>query len=131
MYTLVYKSRTYLTFDETDLEEIFEVAYLKNRQHKVTGCLYYSIPHVIQLLQGEEKSVQQLYKNILKDKRHHSVSTLISEDYPTLLFPDWGLTRVVLTERQTDVHNKFLSIIANPQAENLIRDLVWIHFNTG
>lgn len=131
VYTLVYKSRLYPNCSVLDIEDILKCSTSKNKQHKITGGLYVCIPYIIQLLQGEQKSVEQLYENISRDKRHHSISVIMSENYPGALFPSWNMKHVILNENKPWAYSKFISIITRHHHEKLIPDLMRIDFQVS
>ena len=127
MYTLIYKSQFCSGISLIDVDNIHMISQAKNREYQITGCLYFTIPYVIQILQGKQECVMRLYNNINKDRRHHSVSLLMSEDYPTQLFPRWSMRKVRIHNEET--YLRFIHIFEGRFTSNLISDLVAISFD--
>ncbi|WP_276167366.1 BLUF domain-containing protein [Zobellia alginiliquefaciens] len=99
MYTLTYHSKAIDTLVQTDIEDILQVARSFNASQGITGCLIYYDDRFIQILEGPEMKVKELYENIKKDKRHDAV-TLFSEDLiAERNFPDWGMAYFPVNEQ--------------------------------
>ena len=71
--------------------EIFRVARKNNAQNKITGALSYRNGHYIQILEGEELVVDQLFSKISNDRRHEEVTVLINQSIVKRSFPDWDM----------------------------------------
>lgn len=63
---------------------------LNERRH-VTGVLVYGDGQFMQVLEGEEKIVRDLYARIAQDKRHHNIFKLADKAIATRTFPDWSM----------------------------------------
>ncbi|MFC4097285.1 BLUF domain-containing protein [Euzebyella saccharophila] len=98
MYTLTYESQANPDLKNSDIEEILKTARAFNSDNGITGCLIYYLGKFIQILEGPEEKVKELYSNIEKDKRHKKVN-LFSEDTITERnFPDWGMAYYPIDE---------------------------------
>jgi len=53
--------------------------------------LLYSDGNIIQVLEGEQEIVQDIYKKISKDSRHHSIIRLKEGELAERNFPDWSM----------------------------------------
>ena len=91
MYELIYTSvaRRYLTHSE--VEEMVESARSKNQRLGITGLLLYSKYEFIQLLEGEERVVRQLFEEIQADSRHDSVTSFYEGYIEKRGFDGWSM----------------------------------------
>ena len=62
-----------------------------NPQVEVTGCLVSGMNSYLQLLEGFETSVDQLYLKISKDTRHANIKILNEENIENRLFTTWSM----------------------------------------
>lgn len=78
--------------NETELIEILSKANLINSQKNITGFLLYMDGTFAQVLEGDEKTVIDLYSNkIAKDNRHHDCMVLVERTVPSREFPEWSM----------------------------------------
>lgn len=94
LYELIYTS---VAVDEPDVEAILAACLQQNPRHEITGCLVYdSVRHTfIQLFEGPEEAVDQLYRNICSDTRHDNLYLLHRGTIGKRSFPDWHMRYVV------------------------------------
>ena len=57
----------------------------------MTGLLVFSGGRFMQLIEGADRTILDLYANIRKDPRHHRVMRLIYEPAADRLFADWAM----------------------------------------
>ncbi len=95
---LLYASRATDTIDEALLHEILEGSRARNQEHGITGILsVYSEGGVfLQALEGSRTSVNTLYGNLVRDRRHVDVTILHYEDIEERYFASWRMGRVDL-----------------------------------
>lgn len=92
---LIYTSVAVRDMSKADLEDILSAALKRNAELDVTGLLAYfrETREFIQLLEGEEAAVLDLYHNaIARDARHRSVEIFFIEQEPKRIFPDWRMS---------------------------------------
>jgi len=77
--------------NDDDLVSLLRQARARNDRHRITGMLLYKDGHFMQVLEGEEASVEKVFADILKDRRHKSVDKLRSEYIQYRNFPDWTM----------------------------------------
>lgn len=90
MKQLIYHSRPF-GFDEAMLAGILFQARRNNLKEEVTGALVCRHDLYIQLIEGPEYSIDQLYSCILTDDRHYDVSLVHSSQVAERMFPDWEM----------------------------------------
>lgn len=79
---VVYRSRQVGGLDPgVIVDEIALPAMRKNRSLFITGCLWFDRSSFIQILEGPDQAVADMYARILNDARHTDVETLL-EDSP-------------------------------------------------
>lgn len=98
MLELVYKSKASSAINQDEIIKILETAEKFNQSNGLTGCLIYHKGYFIQLLEGEEKVLKDLYSKILKDNRHTEIELLYEKNKEQRNFDDWGMAFVNLDE---------------------------------
>ena len=88
---LLYISDALRPMTREDLEAIRSVSSLNNARQGITGVLFYSAGHFVQLLEGEPKVIRDLYDKIVKDPRHFHPKLLIERPAEKRLFTDWDM----------------------------------------
>jgi hypothetical protein len=73
------------------LQQIIRHSELSNRLSGISGILMCQGPHVLQLLEGEQKAVESLFNRISADPRHADVQKLLLKPVNKRLFPEWGM----------------------------------------
>jgi len=91
MYHLVYVSHAAQAFHEADLLAILNESRANNKKKEITGMLLYLQERFIQVLEGDEKVVNELYEEIRKDPRHKKVTLILEGNSPNRLFKDWSM----------------------------------------
>jgi hypothetical protein len=92
MYFLIYSSYAVPGFKEDDLKLMLIQAREKNKEHRVTGMLLYFDGKFLQLIEGEQQIIKQLYQNILNDQRHTKVTLLKDGEIDVPFFADWSMS---------------------------------------
>jgi len=91
LYYLIYTSTPARPMSDGELQELLNVAREVNARFDVTGMLI-GLPEVfIQLIEGPKAHIEQLYRNIEKDKRHFRIITLREGVIDARFFPDWAM----------------------------------------
>lgn len=89
MYFLIYSSYTSIQFSDNDLKALLKQSRENNKKSGISGMLLFLGWQFLQLLEGEEEAVKNLYNAICKDERHKSI-VLLDEGYTEdRIFPDW------------------------------------------
>jgi hypothetical protein len=88
---LVYVSTAIVPFSPSELAELMLVSRCNNRRLGITGLLLYAGGNFIQALEGQEEAVGALYRTIVEDPRHHSITPLVRSPLEHRLFPRWAM----------------------------------------
>jgi hypothetical protein len=91
MYHLVYISQARENMTLTTLVVLLMQARALNERHHVTGALVYGDGQFMQVMEGEEAVVKDLYTRVAKDARHYDVCTLAEGPIATRSFAQWSM----------------------------------------
>jgi len=97
MFELIYTSCAIDTIDEIGMAAILSTSRTFNLNNNITGCLLYHNNEFIQILEGDEIVVKQLYASILKDKRHNNILLLAEGLKQRRDFKNWNMAYHDLT----------------------------------
>lgn len=100
---LIYRSRALYPAPEVALEDILQIAALRNARLHVTGALGVAGSHYVQLLEGPPSALDDLMTSLRVDARHTDLDVLYRTGASTRLTPEWSMARVALTEHSTRV----------------------------
>ena len=88
---LIYVSSALKEQNDTELDAILESAVRHNRLQNITGMLLYAGGNFLQVLEGEDTDVDQIFSVIEKDPRHHGIIVLEREAIPARSFEQWSM----------------------------------------
>lgn len=94
MKAIMYKS---IPVESTTLEtyrQILERSIKANKEHNITGYLYVNKEKILQVIEGNDKNVEQLFENIQKDQRHCNITTVFERKINYRLMQDWSMAIV-------------------------------------
>jgi hypothetical protein len=76
---------------DDDLKDLLKKIRKKNGIRHVTGMLLYLDPFFMQVLEGEETMVNDLFNLIKQDSRHHKVSLIYKKPIEERYFSNWTM----------------------------------------
>lgn len=88
---ILYSSKTHDRLSQSDLTKLLLQSRENNQRIHVNGILCYNHTDFIQVLEGPEIAVINLYQKILKDERHHECKLLnicLNNKY---IFKNWSM----------------------------------------
>jgi len=91
LYCLVYTSVSTQKMSDDDLKYLLERSRAKNQKSNITGMLLYLDPYFIQVLEGEEETIDQIFNTINGDPRHHKVSIIYRQPLDKRYFSNWSM----------------------------------------
>jgi hypothetical protein len=91
MIQLFYISTATKEPSESELISLLGQAKLKNSHKHITGMLLYSNQTYLQVLEGEEKDVREIYRAICKDTRNEAPVILQESQILVRAFPEWSM----------------------------------------
>jgi len=91
MYHIIYSSQAKEAMTLTTLVVLLMQARALNERQFITGALVYGDGQFMQVMEGEEAVVKDLYERVAKDPRHHDVRTLAEGPIATRSFAQWSM----------------------------------------
>lgn len=91
MLSLVYASSAVRLFNRAELIELLDVSRQANQENGITGMLLYRGGNFIQVIEGENEAVLQLYENIKADPRHSNIILLSQDPILERQFAEWSM----------------------------------------
>lgn len=132
MKQLVYISKATELFSESSLKTLTDLASSNNKKLNITGCMLYASGYFLQLLEGEGKSVESLYRKIERDTRHKGCKILIDKEIEDdkRLYGKWFMTSFNVDTKSdfpVELKQNIQSIINNPNT-NIPVHRIFIEF---
>lgn len=91
MYYLIYRSVATEQPTKESLARLLELARDANAKRAITGMLLYQNGRYMQMLEGEEAAVRELFGKIAADSRHRLVKEVASGTMARRHFEDWSM----------------------------------------
>lgn len=91
VFHILYTSAARELFSSDVLEDLLIQSRDFNAENNITGLLLYCDGSFMQLLEGQEADVTQLYSRIRADTRHRNVVTMVSREAPERWCQDWAM----------------------------------------
>ena len=91
MIHLIYISVATKTMSEDDLISLLKQSRERNERQDVTGMLLFKDGSFLQVLEGTEKDVDQIYRSICLDKRNAGHYLIERKEIDERNFPDWRM----------------------------------------
>ena len=73
------------------LTHIYDISQKNNRESGISGCLLIGSNSYLQLLEGPDSAVENLYSKIKMDSRHKKVKKLFEQHIEEKLFSSWSM----------------------------------------
>lgn len=90
-FQLVYSSIATKEFWPDDLFALVEKSRRRNAERAITGMLLFCEGEFLQLIEGPEPAVRELFAAVELDQRHRSVRVLLAARCEERNFPDWTM----------------------------------------
>ncbi len=88
---MIYVSSATIHFSDEDLQALLKTSRENNASLGITGMLLFAEDNFIQVIEGEEKALNNLYAKITHDTRHKSCSILMRGELKERNFADWSM----------------------------------------
>ena len=128
---ILYHSKASANENNDTIPNILSASKKNNMQLGVTGILCYSKTRFVQLLEGEETTVIQLYSRIIDDPRHVACQLLHIGFTIERLFPDWAMGYSELPLSDSDIisslHDTNLQLDNRVKVQKILKSLVTAH----
>ncbi|MEH6408540.1 MAG: BLUF domain-containing protein [Leeuwenhoekiella sp.] len=86
IYSLAYVSYSAESLNQSNLTEIFEYTEDWNINHNISGFLVHNNRNFVQLLEGDEQEIKDLFSRISIDKRHRDIFVILEQELPQRAF---------------------------------------------
>ena len=104
LHQLIYPSSETRTLSNQDFSDILEVARKFNARQGITGCLFYNGGWLLQVLEGEQSTIDSLYQKIARDERHKDCNLMYFEPVEKRVFSKWTMGMINL---ETEKNSKY------------------------
>lgn len=91
IYQISYVSAEKEQMSETALDRLLYLSRSRNKSIGVTGMLLYHEGSFLQVLEGNEPDVLEVWGRISKDERHHRKVVVFSGPVEERVFEDWSM----------------------------------------
>ncbi|WP_297766432.1 BLUF domain-containing protein [uncultured Muriicola sp.] len=130
VYQLTYRSEAIPEISAKEIEDILDEAKTHNSPNGITGCLVYHNGNFIQLLEGEEEKVLEIYSYIKTDKRHQNPHVISKGWGKERVFKDWNMAYIDMAELKVGDKEKLLKmsvdeLTAMSDENNYTLNLFW------
>lgn len=79
-YAIVYVSNASEDLEKNQINEILNNSKKWNNDNDITGLLLFSGGNFFQIIEGEKKTIIELFQNIQSDNRHHNIMQILGKD---------------------------------------------------
>ena len=108
MLRLVYTSKPYGSMEDSVLDDLLERSRSKNYKSGITGVLHFGNGSFLQVLEGPETEVINLYSKITADPRHRNCIILSINLVQDRLFGNWSMGFLSGKRKITHGYNELL-----------------------
>lgn len=91
MYRIIYLSTAVRPFTEEEISSILMKSRKYNEEHHITGVLLHIEGDFLQVIEGDEIIVKQLFEKIKLDPRHKGVICVFNGRIKVRNFKDWSM----------------------------------------
>lgn len=88
---LIYVSSALKKQSDAELEAILESSVRNNKKNNVTGMLLYADGNFLQILEGEEVAIDEIFKRVEKDPRHRNIIVMDRDVIQQRSFEKWNM----------------------------------------
>ena len=109
---LVYVSAATEPLSDAELDEILTASVRNNMKNGITGMLLYAAGSFMQVLEGEEASVNATYAKISADPRHSGIILIMKEAIESREFAEWAMGFKRLTAADVQKHPEHAHLLS-------------------
>ena len=102
LYQLVYISKLPQPLSPKAFKYLIEKAQLKNMKNDITGIMLKQNEHILQVLEGNRHTIQELFELIENDPRHINIHSCLFEPIETRRFGKWSMAFLNLDSNKYD-----------------------------
>ncbi|WP_232224010.1 BLUF domain-containing protein [Gillisia sp. CAL575] len=79
-YAIVYVSTASNNLKDEEIQNILSSSNTWNNKNDITGLLLFSEGNFFQIIEGEKKTITELFETIQEDDRHHNIMQIFGKD---------------------------------------------------
>jgi|GEM_PF-5935096 len=106
-YRIAYVSSASEELSLDDFRKIEEISVRNNRMQEIYGVLVTDGRRIIQVLEGQRNSIEQLMEKIYNDPRHHSVKIFAEDTTEEISFKQWFMNVIDVKNRPANMQTTF------------------------
>ncbi len=91
MYRIIYLSSATKMMSDLELNKLLAQSRIKNAALDITGVLLYFDGDFMQVIEGNETNVKNLYQSIVRDDRHRSIICVFNDHIEHRQFAEWSM----------------------------------------
>ena len=121
LYNILYSSVATKPMNDKDLADLMLVARRNNQQQAITGLMLYHHGSFMQIIEGDEYRVKQLFeKKIYSDPRHRNITVYIDCEIEQRTFPDWSMGFLLVEDDHVRRYPGYSEFLENGFDTNLL-----------
>jgi hypothetical protein len=90
MYTICYVSSARVGITQEELTNLFGITEENNSAHNITGILLYESGKFLQVLEGNEVVLKNLFEKIEADSRHNNIFVILNQKCKRKIFENYA-----------------------------------------
>ena len=110
IFRLTYLSKPTKPFTDADFDDIESKSVKANNERDVTGLLVVNEDRILQILEGREEAVRELYNKIEADSRHTVVKLVCAVEDEVRLLMTWNMVGRGLNGTPPDLLDQFSNV---------------------
>jgi len=91
MYRIIYLSSSVKYLNGEEIESLLVQSRKKNLENDITGVLMYIDGDFLQIIEGPNTAMKDLFESIKKDPRHKGIITILNTEITERQFPKWSM----------------------------------------
>lgn len=91
MKAIMYKSIPSEGIEKNKFQELLQNSQERNQLHHITGYIFLSRTKIVQLIEGDDTTIDALYNRIKNDTRHVEVSIILDKQIEKRTMMNWNM----------------------------------------
>lgn len=113
VFQLVYISEMCDPSTQGEVDALLKEARSNNARAGITGLLLLKSGHALQMLEGDETKVFELYEKIARDKRHTNLKILYEGSGSSRYFSRWSMGYRSIEEFDPNLRDRIEDLVGN------------------
>jgi hypothetical protein len=91
MHKIIYYSTAVKKMSDGELNDLLTKSRIFNKSKNITGILLYLDGDFVQVIEGEQKDIHELFEKIKVDTRHKNILTMLDAPILEKQFSNWSM----------------------------------------